>query len=204
MLGGLLFLRWASMFLVLSGATLPIFIHPHAQQLAYNIEWQDRIQRLLQRIQHFGSSNTLSCGLVTHAPPPPMFWECDNTPWIKEIQPLLQLNALQHLNRSLLPLLLKSHLSASRGIIIPDDLFTHTCPGTNFECATYHHTTYCVIKHWPLGSQAELTLTSLKPNVSLWVSGWHSPGVLAERRKCSPNPSEAETEHGFQTQSCVP
>ena len=68
------------MFLVLSGATLPIFIHPHAQQLAYNIEWQGRIQRLLQRIQHFGSSNTLSCGLVTHAPPPPMFGECDDTP----------------------------------------------------------------------------------------------------------------------------
>ena len=61
--------------------------------------------------------------------------------------------------------------------------FIHTerCPGTSFECATHHHTPFCELKPWSFRKRVRQNLPSLHSNTNVF------PGVLAERRKSSPN-----------------
>ena len=153
---------------MLARATLPIFIHPHPQQLADIIKWQCRIQSLLHRLKLCESQHLV---LMLGDPCIIQLLRFGNVTIPLEYQGsdacFSSLRALQNLDQSLLTFLPESHPSASRALSLLTFIHTERCPGTNSECATYHHTPFCVIKSLSFRNGVRQNLPSVHTNTDL-------------------------------------
>ena len=153
---------------MLARATLPIFIHPHPEQLADIIKWQGRIQSLLQHLQLCESQHPV---LMLGDPCIIPLLRFGNMTIPLEYRGsdayFSSLRALWNLDQSLLTFLPESHPYASRALSLLTFIHTERFPGTNSECVTYHHTPFCVIKPLSFRNGVRQNLPSDNTDLSL-------------------------------------